>query len=172
MLTVRSKWRLLALMLPVAIVIAAVAVFMGGSSNNNDPAFAGPAVDNSGVTCADVWLGELNNPDATSAFPAAIGSPPPNPGINFLAAISVTTTFHNSTANQYFTGPVDAIRGQGNVINTAIPGVIAGACNGTVPLCSSVDKAVAAVHSVPSEPAVPAAVQRPPDRRNPTLTRL
>ncbi len=88
MLTIRSRWRLLALMLPVALVIAAVAIFMGGSTNNHDPAFAGPT-DNSGVTCADVWLGELNKSNAGSSFPTAIGNPPPYGGIwNFLSATS------------------------------------------------------------------------------------
>ena len=174
MLTIRSRWRLLVLMLPVAIVFAAVAIFMGGSTNTHDPAFAGAPADNSGVTCADVWLGELNNPNAGDSLPTAIGNPPPVGGINFLAAISLTTTFHNITENQYFTGPVNATNGVGNVINTAIPDVIAGAGNGTVPLCASVTKIVAAVNSVTAEPGgtspdITAVVEVTADGGNPPL---
>ncbi len=152
MLTVRSKWRLLALMLPVALVIAAVAIFMGGSTNNQDSAFAGPPVDNSGVTCADVWLAALDEAP-TDDLPTAIGNPPPLSFANFLAATSLTTTFHNTTENQYFTGPVNATNGVGVVVSTAIPGVIAGLSDGVVPLCASIDKVVATVTSVTSEPS-------------------
>ena len=107
MLTIRSKWRLLALMLPVAIVIAAVAFFAGGSPRSNDPAYAGGPLDTSGVTCTNVYLQELLNFDLTSALPVPVGSPPGSAGLDLLTAINITSSLHNTTLDQYFIGDVN-----------------------------------------------------------------
>ena len=106
----------------------------------------------SGISCADVWLGELNNATITNAKPTAIGNPPPVGGINFLAATARTRSYHNTTEDEHFIGAANAVVSVTQTINTAIPGVIAGISDGTVPLCASVDKVVATVTGVTAEP--------------------
>ncbi len=115
-----------------------------------DTALANPPdpLDTSGVTCADVYLIELQEP-ATNPKPGniEIGDPVPATAVGDLpepwaVSISLTATEHTDRAN-------DDINSIGITYNAAIPGVIAGVIDGfPTPAdirCASVDKNVADV---------------------------
>ena len=65
----QTHWRKMALLLPVAAVIAAVAFFLGGTAPVQDRAFATGGTDTSGLTCTNLFLAELLNPSPADAFP-------------------------------------------------------------------------------------------------------
>jgi len=139
--TLRANWRKLAWLLPVAIVVAAAAFFFAGSVTERDGASATGGPSTSGVSCADVWLAELQNLVGVGSppKPTTIGNPPPLGGLALHSAIALSRTFHD-------TGP-HSVNTVTQTANLAIPGVIAGNAASLV-LCARVDKEVADVTGV------------------------
>jgi hypothetical protein len=140
MTKILTRWRPLALLALLAALLTGGAAFLGESSGGGT-AEAG-TVDVSSISCADVYLVELEEPIATTP-PHDAGDPLLASELGLPVAISLTNTQHN-------TGD-DTTTAVGQTYNLGIAGVIGGLLP-SVPRCASVDKVVADVTTVTTEP--------------------